>query len=385
MNKKLLKQFITKLAKAKIPNIVADVFDQSIFHPNNKSKLSQTKPGTSQYKEMPFSNTLEVSNGQLQGTPSKPTTGTYTYNRTFNTTNTNSNPTDFPGLQGMPTPDPSNYLHISTGTGQGGEIISRPQVKFSSLASSLLGLKDVKYTGRNKEEDEDDLIPPYYDPYREKRDRILKAIEYVNPYNPVYYMGKMTKGPISGLGAGVSTGALMGILPGIAYNWMRKSPGSYTNAALAGAGIGAAILGTLGMMTGYDKVNASNISKALNKYSSEKKAFAMPPNDFAIRQMLQSKIMADMSLDYAQKTSLANYVQNLNPQAINQLSPLAKGLIGSGIGAAIANKLLGLGYTGTILFGILGGLIGANVNKPTPPSPNFIANYGFRDINGNLI
>ena len=229
--KNLLRKFLqTKTAKAKLPNIVSEIFDTSIFNPKNIDKNTK----------QPQNNTQDRTFGKV--------------------VNTNSAPMDFPGLQGMPTPDPSNYLHISTGNGKGGEIISRPQVKFSS---SLFGLSDINYTGRNR--DEDELIPEYYDPEREKRNRILKAVEDLNPYNPLHYMGKFTTGPVSGLASGAATGALLGVLPGMAYNWMKKTPGSYTSAALGGAGLGAAILAAAGLLMGSDKANAAKINEALKK------------------------------------------------------------------------------------------------------------------------
>lgn len=376
-----------KQAKYKLPGLTESIFNKSIFkHTPTDSIAGKNESIESTYNEVPFENTLKFSQGTMAGSPSKATVKKYpVYNRTFSTSNNvNTPPSDFPSLQGMPVPNPSNYTIISTGNGKGSEIISRPQVKYSSIFGS-----ESNITGRDRNEDE--TIPPFYDAYREDRDSRLRIIDNVSKYLPFYYMGKASKDPVSGAVAGGITGIGTGALGGLLYNLLQKNPGSYLTSALAGAGIlglGGAITGST---LGWQNRNINRMKEALNKYGAEKKtAGFMPPfgmaSDADIKQALIAKLMSDMSLNYSQKNALQSYIQNLDSRATQSLKPLMSGVIGSGIGAAIANKLLGMGYTGTILFSIIGGIMGYGLNSSQPSiSQNFVANRGFHDINGNLI
>ena len=102
---------------------------------------------------------------------------------------------------------------------------------------------------------------------------------------------------------------------------------------------------------------------------------------------INNKIIGYMNMNFDQKRQLMTYVQTLPKPALFDLYPLLGTASGGGIGYLIAKKLLGLGFTGTILTTILGASAGLATgifmqNNSIPTFDPF-AGQSLVDYNGN--
>ena len=285
---------------------------------------------------------------------------------------------DWPGMFGLKCPTVADGRYVATGNGKGGEIFPRSQIKMAGIQT----------------DDRGDTVlwdKPFSQSLWETAAEAAGAFSSLTPFR--YTWEKAKESPFSGMTHGVWSNALLGGLLGAAYNrWMRpkkivvkRDPETgeiYEDEevdteqnpmwkdVLTGAGIGGLSGGVLGYNFGKDHQHA--------KYS-----FAMGPD---VLSTINSKIMADSSLDFEQRRALMNYIKTLPNHTLASLLPTIGSLFGAGAGAAIARKLLGMGLGGSVLGALLGGMMGhgigynASQNAKTPFNP--LAGSGFSDTFG---
>lgn len=303
---------------------------------------------------------------------------------------------DFPGMFGMNAPTAADGPGLATGNGKGGEIFPRPQIKWSSENTNNAykhesGLPIVRRSGGV-----DEILSLI--------GRVGGSYAKYTPWGSAYMAANRPGSRIKAITQGALKNALAGGIVGAGINYFRSGKPETMEVEvynprtgnmeikevtvptdkvktplwkdmLIGGLVGGGIGGLIGNTGHFDY-------KYRNKFSS----FG-PSQD--ILAILNSKIMSDTAMDFTQKKELMTYIQSLPSQTITQFVPLLGQLLGAGAGALIAKKLLGLGFTGSILSALAGGILGGNLFKSlmVQPKPEFnpIQGLGFVSNTGKLI
>ena len=111
--------------------------------------------------------------------------------------------------------------------------------------------------------------------------------------------------------------------------------------------------------------------------SHNKKAFSIPPIGVHPSQpsrninIIVNKIMDDGTINFDQKQQLITMVKQLSESDASKLSKVVGPIIGGGIGFIVAKFLLGLGFSGQVLFSLAGALLGSSSSGVQPPTPAF--------------
>lgn len=316
--------------------------------------------------------------------------------KNFSGVNTNSQAwnEDFPGMFGMHAPTPADGPGLATGNGKGGEIFPRPQIKWSSENTGNRAYFESGVPINRRFGVADNLLPMI--------GRLGGSVAKYTPWGNAYMAARAPGSRFKAIAQGAFKNALAGGILGAGVNYLRSKPepkliktinpvtgqieirevedpdenkSQLWKDVLTGSLIGGGIGGIIGDTGHFDYYNQ-------NKFSS----LGASQDVLAI---LNSKIMSDPAMDFTQKRDLMTYIQSLPSHALNQFVPLLGQLLGAGAGALIAKNLLGLGFTGSILSALAGGLIGGNLfkNLMGQPQTSFdpIKGLGFISTTGRII
>jgi hypothetical protein len=286
---------------------------------------------------------------------------------------------DWPGMGQLKCPTPADGRFVATGNGKGGEMFSRSQIKMAAD-------KPKFYTNELGELRLWDK--PYSESLWETGAEAAGAVSSLTPFRYTWEKAKEGKG--SGMINGAWSHALLGALSGAALNKLLRNKKVYIKtdpetgeteeieepetSLLSDMLLGAGIGGAGGALVGY------NFAK---DHERSKVAFAMGPDPLVA---INSKIMADATLDFEQRRALMNYIKTLPTNTLSELLPTIGSLFGAGAGAAIARKLLGMGLGGSVLGALLGGMMGHGIGYNAAQSNRSVfkplAASGFSDTFG---
>ena len=118
-----------------------------------------------------------------------------------------------------------------------------------------------------------------------------------------------------------------------------------------GAGVGALAGGGIAGLASLLMRNA-NLQKQAGFY-------AMGGSDSDPFSAIQARIFSDSTVPSDEKALLMSLLSQLSPHDASRLSEQVAGLVGAGVGAAVARFLLHMGIGGTALLGIVGGAVGS--------------------------
>ena len=375
---------LSKLAAISTTN--SSVGDQTINQvfgqlSSNQNMNSSSDNPELEYNVMDRKKSMELKGNQLTRSPDEfkqlnqrlPIKNPYSKNKSVNT-DSGEQYKDFPGMFNLPVPTPATIKHLGTGNGQGSPIISRNQIK--SASSAYDKSRELNAFGETLTHKRDSLTQTAH--------RLAETpAKWLSGLGPVGFTHTMSKkGPWTGALAGAGALGGAGLLGAWLHNKLSEPKykvDEYGNVLFDEEGnpiedteeqdkrywrygaIGALAGGLLGHSFGTERKNFE--PKETPKPSIEKKASTFIGGN-GINEMnnilfqINNKIMGDMNMNFDQKRQLMTYVQTLPKPALFDLYPLLGTASGGGIGYLIAKKLLGLGFTGTILTTILGASAG---------------------------
>lgn len=90
--------------------------------------------------------------------------------------------------------------------------------------------------------------------------------------------------------------------------------------------------------------------------------------------LIQSKIMSDNTLTSVQQQVMIDAASQMSPTKQFGLAQVLMGLVGAGIGAAVARFISNMGVFGTIGGGVVGGLVGSRIGSEPMPSTGDVNN-----------
>ena len=383
MLRKTAQLIFNRIKRAASIDGISEFMDAVSLGHESKNNAPKPAEGSSVYTERPATAEFNFSkNHRYSSHPSRTAVRTMPaevpmVNGTNGPTNTKQ---DFPGMYGLPVPDPSNYIGIATGTGPGGEIVQRSQMKYSSAKRRMktayeTPMMNGQPVGRRRSLGER-ITNNWQD--------TVKWVRNLTPWGVTGTASKAGRWP--GAGVGAVAGGLTGAGLGALYNYLMREPWDDTSIwkdAIRGGLYGGGLGVLAGWESGRDYENAGYGHKTASAFSSNP---YMPNSALDTpAAIINNRIMADSLLSFDQRNQLMSLVSQLPSNALSQLAPMIAAATGAGVGALIAKYLLGMGITGTVIISILGGSLGNRLGQPSEPAFNPVSGLGYLDTFGNRI
>ena len=107
-----------------------------------------------------------------------------------------------------------------------------------------------------------------------------------------------------------------------------------------------------------------------------KEAFPWGGMQIDYQTALRARVTDDHSLNTYQRSQLQAYIAQLGQADQERLYRTIRSVAGAGIGAAIARFLMNAGFTGTVLSGLAGGLIGSAMGRTSRMNPQLTNMFG---------